>query len=209
MNILLVEDEEHLLAHLAETLAADTRFLLAGQARTYAQAESSLSKGDWDVVLLDLLLEGQSSLDLVAAAANRGSVLVYTVYGNEETVIEAVCAGAAGYLVKTSDLSELGDQIAAAHRGETPISAAVAGYLFRRLRGESPEVKNQGWQLTDREVEVLGLLARGYTYREVAAELYISFNTVAFHTKQIYEKLRVNSRSAAVFQAVQDGIISI
>lgn len=209
IRILLVEDDVELLSHLAAALQKDVRFQITGQAENYSSARCLIDRGVWDVVLLDLLLGQTSALDLVARGTQRGCVLVHTVYGNEETVIDAICAGAAGYLVKTPDLSLLADQIAGATRVDAPISASVAGYLLRRVRKTRNEKVANTWQLTEIETEVLGLLARGFSYREVGTELSISFNTVAFHTKQIYEKLRVNSRSAAVFQAMQDGIISI
>ncbi len=170
---------------------------------------------DCDVVLLDLGLPDGSGLDLIAGLRQRPGthVLVFSVLGDETSVLRAIELGAAGYLLKESAPAEIIEAIDNVLAGGAPLTPSVAAHLLRRLRQpvatpapsaparSEPSIE----MLTGRERDVLLALARGYSYDESAELLGISRHTVGHHVKHIYSKLAVNSKSEAVFEAVQAG----
>ncbi len=155
-----------------------------------------------EVVLLDIELPGMSGLEALRPLRRlwpRAEFLILTVHDDEARVFEALCAGATGYLVKTTPPALLLSAIQDVYEGGAPMSASVARKVVRVFR--RPEL--QADQLSPREQEVLDLLVGGKTYKQIADELFISANTVGFHVKQIYQKLHVNSRAEAVALAVR------
>ncbi|HEV7351551.1 MAG TPA: response regulator transcription factor [Brevundimonas sp.] len=215
--VAIVEDDPFVRRHLARLIEAHAELKLVGQAGALAQGRELLA-ADPDLVVIDLGLPDGSGLDLIREAAARTPpprLLVLTVFGDESSVLSAVAAGADGYVLKDSADEALCADMIETLNGGSPISASVAAYLLRRLRrdedeappAEAPEA--QASPVTPREVELLNLLARGLSYREVAGALNISHHTVGAHIKAIYRKLAVNSRSEAVFEAVQSGLIRL
>ena len=140
-------------------------------------------------------------------------VMVISVFGDEQRVVTALKAGATGYLLKDDPSSEIGAAISQLLQGGSPISPAIARYLIRVFRPtESPEqapppIVDSGIDLTTRELEVLQLAAKGFSYGEIARMLGISGATVSSYTKKIYGKLAVHSRSEAVYEASRLGLI--
>ena len=177
----------------------------------------------FDVLLLDLGLpdgRGTELLPLLRAPGRTCVVIAFTVFDDEANVTEAIAAGVDGYALKTVDAQVLFDTLDSATRGESPISPAVAGFLFKRLRraeraavavpvpaGPGPELGLM--QLTSRERDVLEALARGVSYREAADTLGMSINTLSHHVKNLYPKLAATSRSEAIYHAVREGIIRL
>jgi DNA-binding NarL/FixJ family response regulator len=135
-------------------------------------------------------------------------VLVVTMYGDEAHVVEALEAGASGYLLKRQAFEELGDAIISVLRGESAISPEVARFLLKRFnttaQSETPENP-----LSQRESEVLKWIAKGYSYDEIADILEVSANTIRTHIRSIYRKLEVSSRSEAVFEASSLGFLDL
>ena len=156
------------------------------------------------------------SIEMVALILQTGPMLcmllIVTSFGDRETVVSAITAGADGYLLKDSAPVELLDGIRATLDGGAPISAAAAVYLLERLRKESPLVEQAVAEedgLSEREVELLNLFARGLSYKEAAALMGISPLTVGNYVKTIYSKLAVHSRSEAVYEALKTGQLKI
>jgi DNA-binding NarL/FixJ family response regulator len=185
-----------------------------------------------DVIIIDIGLPDGSGLTLLPALACSTRALMYSVLGDEEHVIQALSLGAAGYLLKEAGASELISAVESVHAGGAPLTPSVAAHLLKRWANSSsaaqpvaaanppdqilptanvPVVslalppKKALAALTPREREVLLALARGYSYDESGKLLGISPHTIAHHVKQIYGKLAVNSKSAAVFEAIQAG----
>jgi DNA-binding NarL/FixJ family response regulator len=157
-----------------------------------------------DVVLMDLRMPGMDGVTTIGALRRTGStarVLVLTTYDTDSDVLPAIKAGATGYLLKDTPREELFRAVSAAHRGESVLSPAVAGRLMGELRSPSRE------PLSQRELEVLRLTARGRTNRETAAELFISEATVKTHLLHVYAKLGVRDRAAAVAAAFERGLL--
>jgi DNA-binding NarL/FixJ family response regulator len=235
-TVLLVEDDARTRDHLARAVAADERLALAGACGSVAEAKAALARSAPDVLLTDLGLPDGSGIDLirlVRAESARTLAMVVTVFGDENTVVRAIQAGAAGYLLKDDTPRSIADSIVELIEGGSPISAPIARLLLRRVAsapaGGSEAAKpadaaragsaaaatapaSGGAErpvLTAREHEVLSLVAKGFTFPEVARLLEVSRHTVTAHVRHIYEKLEVSTRGEAVFEAVQQGLIRI
>lgn len=214
--VAIVEDDPFVRRHVARLIEAHPELYLVGQAGTLAEGRALLAAAP-HLVVIDLGLPDGSGLDLIREAAARTPpprLLVLTVFGDESSVLSAVAAGADGYVLKDSADEALCADMIETLNGGSPISASVAAYLLRRLRRDEDATPPEATMpdaspVTPREVELLNLLARGLSYREVAGALNISHHTVGAHIKAIYRKLAVNSRSEAVFEAVQSGLIRL
>ncbi|NUN67515.1 response regulator transcription factor [Pseudanabaena biceps] len=214
--VAIVEDDPFVRRHVARLIEAHPELDLVGQAGTLAEGRALLAAAP-HLVVIDLGLPDGSGLDLIREAAARTPpprLLVLTVFGDESSVLSAVAAGADGYVLKDSADEALCADMIETLNGGSPISASVAAYLLRRLRRDEDATPPEATipdasPVTPREVELLNLLARGLSYREVAGALNISHHTVGAHIKAIYRKLAVNSRSEAVFEAVQSGLIRL
>lgn len=208
MAVGIVEDDDMIRAGVCRVIAAEPGWRVSFACNSLAQARAACWD-DLDVLLLDIGLPDGSGLDLLASAPSKLPVLVISAIGDEATVVHAIECGAAGYLLKDARPRDLIEAIRAVLDGGAPISPGVAGYLLRRMRAQTLEPRNAAESalelLTPRETEVLRALTRGYSYEETGQLLGIARNTVGQHIKQIYSKLAVNSRSEAVYQAIQAG----
>ena len=212
-RIAIVEDDPNLLDHFIEIISGAVDLDLAGAAHSVASA-LELVKLEPDLFLLDIGLPDGSGLDLIEPLrrANDARMLIVTSFGDRETVVAAITAGADGYLLKDSEPAELLDGIRATLDGGAPISAAAAVYLLERLRKGAPLVEQAVEEedgLTPRETELLNLFARGLSYKEAAAQMEISPLTVGNYVKAIYSKLAVHSRSEAVYEALKTGQLKL
>lgn len=200
-------------------LADTPQLTLFGEASCCADAHHLLQKGAPDVLLADIGLPDGSGIDIIRESREKYpkmEAMVLTVFGDEENVVAALEAGATGYLLKEHAFEHLGESIIALMRGESAISPKVARFLLKRFSpsvaggSEKPERdkrESSDVHLTERECEVLALIAKGYSYIEIGESLNLSTNTIRAHIRNIYRKLAVRSRSEAVFEAAQLGII--
>ena len=217
--MLLLEDEKPTREHLASLVARHPQLTLFGEASCCADAHQLLKKGAPDVLLTDIGLPDGSGVDIIRESREKYpgmEAMVLTVFGDEENVVAALEAGATGYLLKEQAFDHLGESIIALMRGESAISPKVARFLLKRFSpavAEASEKPKSGKKdhsdahLTERECEVLALIAKGYSYIEIGESLNLSTNTIRAHIRNIYRKLAVKSRSEAVFEAAQLGII--
>jgi DNA-binding NarL/FixJ family response regulator len=210
-RIAIVEDQAPLRARLRQIIASESTWQLAWEADSLAQARAELANGVPDLVILDIGLPDGSGLALLPALTKQTKVLIFSVLGDEENVIQALEQGAAGYLLKETGAAEFCAAVESVRDGGAPLTPSVAAHLLKRLmRAQAPAasaklVHPALASLTPREGEVLLALARGYSYEEAGVLLGISPHTIGHHVKSIYSKLAVNSKSAAVFEAVQAG----
>ena len=212
IRVAIVEDDPVLRNHLIETVGQVESFFIVGTAATL-EGGVRLANANCQVLLLDLALPDGTGLDLIRQTRARGltdlKIIVISVFGDVKNVVQAIEAGADGYLLKGGDSKETERAIRDVVAGGAPISPAVASHILARVRTNAPALSPQCGPLTERETEVLTDLARGFSYKEVAVRLGISHHTVADHVKAIYRKLSVNSRSQAVFEAMQSGLIDL
>ena len=162
-----------------------------------------------NVILLDLGLPGMSGIQgivLLRELYPGTPIVVLTVYADNERVFDALCAGAAGYLLKNTPHAKLMEALRDAVTGGAPMSSEIARRvveLFRRFR---PPEKAQ-YDLTPHELRLLKLLVEGYSYKSAAAELDVTIHTIGFHIQNIYGKLRVHSKSEAVARALRENLL--
>lgn len=211
---LLIEDDAATREFLAGVVAAHPELRLVDAVATLAEALASMRAHQPTLLLVDLGLPDGDGLDLIRAAARfakpKPEIMVISAFGDEASAIAAIEAGAGGYLLKGGSAAELASSLSAMLAGEAPISPAIAAHLLKRFRKPAPvePVPRPVEPLTDREVEVLRLIAKGFSYAEVATELSLKYNTVASYVKSIYGKLAVHSRGKAVHQARLMGFLT-
>ena len=216
--MILVEDERHTRARLARVLSECPEVALVGEAGTVHEARELLERERPQVLITDLGLPDGNGRELLAWAREHlpeALCLVITVFGDERSVVSAIRAGASGYLLKDGTPRQIGDAVRELLSGGSPISPPIARYLLDRVRqGEtaSEELETPSGvvpALTGRELEILRLVARGFSHPEIAELLSISPNTVGTHVRHVYRKLEVQSRSEAVYEAVNLGLIRL
>jgi DNA-binding NarL/FixJ family response regulator len=200
IRIALVEDKREMRESLQEFIDGTEGFSCSG---AYPNAEVALKELPWDlpdVVLMDLNLpraDGVECTAKVKAAWPNVKVLVLTVYEDASRIFEALKAGADGYLLKKTEPEELLKSLREVMRGGAPMSSEVAARVVSYFH-ERGKAQSQTDALSRRELEVLSNLAKGLLYKEIADALGISYDTVNFHVKNIYQKLHVRSRCEAV-----------
>ncbi|HEU5472211.1 MAG TPA: response regulator transcription factor [Actinophytocola sp.] len=205
ITVLIVDDHPVVRDGLRGILTGGDRFEVIGEAADGAEAVTLAEAHRPDVVLMDLRMPRMDGVAAIAELARRGvpsRVLVLTTYDTDSDVLPAIEAGATGYLLKDAPREELFRAVEAAARGQAVLSPAVATRLMGQMRAPASDA------LSQRELEVLGLIARGSTNREAAAALFISEATVKTHLLHVYAKLGVNDRAAAVAVAFERGLLS-
>ncbi len=216
LTVLVVEDHPSFAKILCAELLAHPRVAAVRYAATLASAQELLSQQTFDLCVVDLDLPDGNGVELIRTWAQVTPCLVLSIAGDEATLVSAIVAGAAGYLLK--DGADMAERVLGVLSVEFPISAKLAAYLvtnWRELAGSAVADESQlqathcNSPLSQRELEILIVLAQGQTYAETATQLHISPHTVADHIKKIYRKLAVNSRSEAVYQASKLGILNL
>jgi DNA-binding NarL/FixJ family response regulator len=206
VRLLIADDHPVVRDGLSSMFASAPGFEVLGEAADGAQAVRLARELRPDVILMDLRMPGMDGLTAITELARLGvtaRVLVLTTYDSDAHVLPAIEAGATGYLLKDSPREDLLRGARAAARGESVLSPAVAARLMSRVRTPAPQL------LSRREHEVLELVAAGDTNREAAARLFITEATIKSHLLNIYAKLGVNDRAAAVATAFRRGLLTV
>ena len=204
IRVLLVDDHPVVREGLRGMLEAEPDLTVVGQAGSGEEAVAQARVVEPDVILMDLRmrgLDGVGATERILAESVTTRVVVLTTYETDADILRAVEAGAAGYLLKDASRAELAGAIRAAARGETVLAPSVAGRLVDRVR------RPQQTTLSAREVEVLGLVAKGLTNADVGRALHISEATVKTHLLRAFSKLDVSDRTAAVTTAMARGLL--
>ena len=194
--------------HLLET---ESGIELVGEAANGREAVDAVNQSHPDVILLDLVmpeLDGTGAIREIKAHNPDVRILVLTTFASDDKLYPAIKAGAMGYLLKDTEPEDLVRAIQQVHRGEYPLSPAIAQKVLREIarRAEEPLTSDP---LTAREVEVLGLIARGLTNRQIADQLVISEATVRTHVGNILGKLHLATRTQAALYALREGLASL
>ena len=204
VRIVLVDDHPVVRAGVRALLAGQEDLNVVGEAGDSRGAREVVQRTRPDVVLMDLSLgdgvDGAATTAVLRSLPEPPRGLVLTTYDTEADILAAIDAGAAGYLLKDAPPDELFRAVRGTARGETVLAPAVAATLVRRASSPGPV-------LTEREVEILELLARGLANKEMAKQLLVSEATVKSHLSHIYTKLGVETRAGAVAKAIEQRII--
>jgi DNA-binding NarL/FixJ family response regulator len=201
MSVLIADDHSVVRAGLVSLIEDKADMTVAGEASNGREAVELWKKHRPDVTLLDLRmpeLDGVSAIKAIRAADEKARIIVLTTYDADEDIYRSIQAGAKGYLLKDVPREALMDCIRRVHRGDTCVPVHLAAKLAERVSGKT---------LSQREIEVLKLIAQGKSNKEIGSALFICEGTVKSHLKRIFGKLDVISRTEAVAKATRRGLI--
>lgn len=214
ISIMLVEDHVGYREVLEQAIGLEPSFELLSQFGTAEIALRSLqNKGSAttpDLILLDLNLPGMSGLEAIPWIKDyspKTEIIVLTQSDKESDVLNAIAQGASGYLLKSATVNQIKEAIQTVMAGGASLDPSVARFILDSMKSRPVKEKPEK-SLSDRELEILTLLAEGYVKKMIANKLEISVTTVAYHVKHIYEKLNVMNAPAAINQAHRMGILS-
>jgi DNA-binding NarL/FixJ family response regulator len=217
IRTMIVDDHALFRRGLEMVLDSEPDIELVGEASDGAEAVEKAGETLPDVVLMDIRMPRSSGIEACRAmkeVAPSAKIVMLTISDEEGDLFEAIRAGASGYLLKDIPLDEVADTVRAVDGGQSLINPSMAGKLLtefavlaRREAASEPPQQVPAPRLTDREMQVLKLIARGMNNRDIAKELFISENTVKNHVRNILEKLQIHSRMEAVMVAVREKLI--
>ena len=209
-TVLLVEDEPNASERVRAALASTPSLRICGVAGSLAEARRLLARSMPDVLVTDLGLPDGNGIELIRGVARCESstlCLVHTVFADDQSVFDALEAGALGYLLKDESADELRRCTLELLAGGSPMSPSIARKVLGRFR--APRGAGEKPSLSAREREVLELIVKGFKYHEIARLLDVGAATVATHAQHIYRKLAVHSRSEAAYEAAQLGLVDL
>ncbi len=213
IKVMLVDDHEVVLEGLIRILERQGGIKILSVARSAEEALEKIGRFPPDVIIVDIQLPGMNGIDLIKkikASYPQIEAITLTVFDDEQFARQAIRAGAIGYVIKDAAKDELVTAVIAAARGESLISTSVARKLIADITepGGRRKKKMEGFEgLSQREVDVIKLMARGYNNRQIADLLFISEHTVKVHIRNIFRKIGVADRTNAVLWAIENGVV--
>lgn len=214
VRVTIFDDNKKLLDSLSVLLDGSPGFQVAGIFTDCTDLESKVEKSQPDVILMDIEMPGINGIEGVKILRQkfpRINVMMQTAFENDENVFEAICAGASGYILKNTPPARILDCIVEVYQGGSPMSPSVARKVLGFLQQPKPEDKKTEstnvYNLSVREKEVLSYLVKGMSYKMIADQCSITYETVRSHMKSIYEKLHVASMTEAVAKAIHNKIV--
>jgi DNA-binding NarL/FixJ family response regulator len=205
IRVATVEDDDEFRDHLAALINGANGYCCVGSFRNAEAALKQFAASPPDVLLLDLELPGRNGLEVIAEMVARWpklAIIILTIHDEAAKIFTALEAGAIGYLGKPVSPVRLLEAIAEAHAGGSPMSSPIARMVVRRFH-EQGRMQQKLDQLTTRETEILDHISRGLSTKEIAALLELSDRTIGSHLRNIYDKLQVHSRTAAIAKFLQ------
>jgi DNA-binding NarL/FixJ family response regulator len=209
IKLLLYEDNPQLREGLTMLIDGTDGYDVMASFKNCNNVVEQVEAFDPDVILMDIDMPGINGIEglkLIRQRNQKVKVLMLTVFDDNKNVFEALKNGANGYILKKTPPDKLLEYIKEASTGGAPMTASIATQvlqMFAQLNGNH----NDQYNLSDREKQVLQLLVNGYSYKMIAADMFIAIDTVRSHIKKIYEKLQVNSKSEAVAKAFKDNLL--
>lgn len=212
LRVMVVDDHELFRNGLRRLLSAEEGLEVVADARRGDEAVRKAAELRPDVIVMDVHMPGMSGIDAtreVLAASPGTGIVILTISDNDHEVLGAVRAGASGYVLKRSTLAEITGAIRAVGSGESSIATRVTGGLLERIRrqGAEEEERTEPSSLSERELDVLALLARGFDNTEIGKELHLSPNTIKRHVSNILRELGVDNRIQAAVLAVERNLL--
>ena len=207
-RIVIFEDNDRLRESLAVLLQGSEEYVVVGHYNNCNQATEITLMHQPDVVLMDIDMPGKSGIEgvsMVKEANPETSVIIYTVIEDNDKLFQCLCAGANGYLLKKTPPQKLFDAIQEVIIGGAPMSPQIARKVLGSFHLRTTRIS---YNLSPRETEVLQYLIKGFGTKQIASELFISFDTVRSHLKNIYQKLHVNCGKEAIVKALRERIVT-
>lgn len=208
-SVLIVDDHSYARNLMRKTVLKIFEHAKIAEAASLLQARDLIARQNYNLAIIDISLPDGSGIDLVKDIMNSDAqtyIVMATIYDDDQHLFDSLRAGANGYLLKDLSLDELESQISGIIKGNPPLSSSIARRLLAHFNDPRQSLKHN---LTPRESEVLSLIGKGFTRKEVANKLKISSNTAAEHIKNIYQKLHINSRAEAAIEACRLGLITL
>ncbi len=212
IRVIVCDDQEIVCQGLTTILNNDPSIRVIATANDGGEALARIEEDQPDLILMDLKMPGMNGIQATRQIRQRFpqvKVLVLTTYDDDEWLFDALRSGAAGYLLKDTPSTELIKAIKGTVKGNTFVDPAVAGKIINNLSPNKQPLKESQIQLSDRESEIIQLLARGLTNADIARELFLSEGTVRNYTSSIFSKLGVNDRTQAVITALKFGLVDL
>ena len=211
IRVLLFEDNKHYRESLYYIINGTPGFECVAAFPNCSDLIFRIKQNKPDVILMDIEMPGISGIEAVQKIKKEfpdQQILMQTVFDDDDHVFDAICAGASGYILKTTSPAEILSAVKDVSNGGSPMSSGVARRVLNKFQKISPKKDQQtNYQLTPREKEILALLVEGKSYKMIAADLGIGFETVRTHMKNIYGKLHVESLSEMVAKAVRENMV--
>jgi DNA-binding NarL/FixJ family response regulator len=209
IRLLLYEDNQQLRDSVSALIGLSPDFNLEGSFGDVSRVEEQVKQFTPDVILMDIDLPGMNGIEAVKKIRSFNQavyILMLTVFDDNKHVLDAICAGASGYLLKKYLPEKLTEAIHEVRNGGAPMSPGIARLVIAQLQQQVPSDVNR-YQLTAREKEILASLSKGNSYKLIAAQFEISIDTVRTHIKHIYDKLQVRSQTEAVSKAINERLV--
>ena len=206
---MIVEDNPNLRLALRSLVSISDDLVCVGD---YESALLQIDFSDQnmpDVVLMDIDLPGENGISYTRRIKEKYpfvNILMLTVVEQEEKIMDAICAGASGYLIKSAIPENILENIRVVNKGGSPLTPSIARVIFKNIRSQQSDKKEKVY-LSSREAEVLNGLVNGLTYKMIAQKHFISVDTVRSYIRSVYEKLEVHSRSEAIVRALNDKLV--
>ncbi|MDA8354475.1 MAG: response regulator transcription factor [Firmicutes bacterium] len=211
INVILVDDHAVLRDGLSNIISLEEDMEVVGQANSGAEALQMIDELNPDVVLMDINMPGMSGVEAIRRIRSKNTkvaVLVLTMFDRDEYLYESIRAGATGYLLKDAPSGDVIEAIRSTYRGESTLHPIMARKLLDNISGGKKTDRGSSEDsLTPRELDVLNLMVKGLSNKEIAEQLFISDKTVKIHVSNILKKLRVKSRSQAIIHAIQHELV--
>ena len=191
-------------------LASSEEVFLAGSFPDASQALANIRKHKPDVVLMDIQMPGESGLEAlkkIKVASPDTKVLMQTVFDDDYRIFTAICSGANGYVLKSPNPDDILRAVIEVHHGGACMSPSIAAKVMQMFKNQFVKAQTEYIDLTEREREILGCMVKGMSYKMIADVCALSFHTVHWHVKNIYEKLHVNSAPEAVAKAIEGRLV--
>lgn len=210
ISIMIVDDHEIVREGLKLTLQGESDFRVIGEASNGADLFKLVETSQPDVILLDERMPQERGIDICKILTRHQpdiKIIILTAYAEqEESIVQAMMAGAKGFLIKNVEISELKRAIRAVVRGETVLDSQMAECVVKKLK-EAPNRDYTPFVLTEQQRAIAELVAQGLTNREIAEQIFLSENTIKFHIQNIMRKLEVHNRIALVAKLLQERIL--
>lgn len=208
VTIIIYEDNDALRNSLEELFSFSDEYIVTAAFADCNEVVKEIQSGAPDVILMDIDMPGMTGIEAVKKIRQfnkKVAILMLTVFDDNKNVFDAICAGASGYLLKKHVANKLVTAIQEVLEGGAPMSPSIAKMVINSMH--PPQGKESDYQFTTREKEVLSLLCKGNSYKMIASQTNLAFETIRSYIKNIYEKLQVHSATEAVSKAITERLV--